>query len=84
MREILSIMDALPVAKRFLIENLDYEECQMFESRYTDETYRFIYKGKDYYQRDVTIAVTIDFFYATISADVVLLKDDLMKYIDQE
>ena len=74
-------IEALAVAKKFLIENFNYDDYLMHDSRITEEMYRLIYKAKDFYGRDVEIAVTIDFLYQTITADIVLHKSKLSLYL---
>lgn len=54
----------------------------MIDCKFTEDIHRQIYTAKDYYGRDVEIAVTIDLLYHTISADIALHKGDLKKYID--
>ncbi len=77
----LTPVQAMEIAKRYVVENFSYDDYVLHDSRITDELYRFTYKARDFYDREVEIVVTIDLVFRTISADIALLRDKLQQYL---
>lgn len=71
----------LCLSPAFLDENIrQYVEFMAINCRDMEDMYITTYKAKDYYVREAHITLIMDLIRNEIMAEVLLVKDDLMKY----
>lgn len=74
-------IDTITIARRYIVANFKYEDFLMVDSRFADEIYYLTYIAKDFYDRDVEMAIIIDLLHQTITGSIILNKDELQPYL---
>lgn len=81
MRKPICYLDAVAMARQFIVDKLPYEDAKFMSHHETDESYRFEYLAHDLYNREVQLSVYIDFFNKEISSGVILAKATTEEYM---
>lgn len=81
MKKLICYLDAIIMAREFIVKNTSYSQLQFVSEHQTEESYRFEYIVRDLYDREVQLAVYINFANKTISADVVIAKEPMAAYL---
>lgn len=74
-------LEAKRIADAYLQRNTPYEEVKFVDVRNSDCTYKFLYKAADTFDRVVDIYIEIDFIFNDITAQIVVAKSPLMRFV---
>lgn len=77
----MSSLEAKRIADAYLQRNTPYDEVKFVDVRNSDCTYKFLYKAADTFERVVDIYIEIDFIFNDITAQVVVAKSPLMRFV---
>lgn len=80
MRRKTCLFDALQIARKFVVDNLPYDEVTFITFHETEESYRFVYTATDFYNRNIDLSVYMNFLNMEISAEVVLSQKSLYDF----
>lgn len=81
MKITMSPLEAKRIADAYLQCNTPYEEVKFVDVRNSDCTYKFLYKAADTFERVVDIYIEIDFIFNDITAQIVVAKSPLMRFV---
>lgn len=77
----MSSLEAKRIADAYLQHNTPYEQVKFVDVRNSDCTYKFLYKAADTFERVVDIHIEIDFIFNDITAQIVVAKSPLMRFV---
>lgn len=77
----MSSLEAKRIADAYLQRNTPYDEVKFVDVRNSDCTYKLLYKAADTFDRVVDVYIEIDFIFNDITAQIVVAKSPLMRFV---